>query len=469
LFAIACASKGHDVAADDERDKPAKNDDDEGMSSNADDEEEEDSAAPRLEPTYHGGIRPLIEQNCLGCHVEGGIGPFPLDEWSAVRDVSPLVVAAVVSGIMPPWPADPDCRDLRDAPPMTEDDRELFMEWQREGFPEGDEDDYREPEPLDAIDPGEPTVVLSTTEPYTPPPLTDNYRCFPLVDGEFPEDGYLTGMDILPGARDQVHHVQIHRVSGADAAMVRELDAENEGAGYPCNAGTGVASQNMFSYRPGSRGVHFEEGDAAFIEAGSSLLIQVHYNTQFLPRGEEPEPDETKVALWTLAPGELPDRVVYRSGTIASLNIPAGEPNYVTQTQATMQSLSTFGGLLGIGGTYVPGEVVGMTPHAHHLASRLAATLTRADGSEECLIEVPDWDFHWQLDYMYKTILAFDPADMLTVTCEYDNSPENQAVVDGVKVMPRNVTWGEGSLDEMCLHYIWFRYDREAFLQARGN
>ena len=30
---------------------------------------------------------------------------------------------------------------------------------------------------------------------------------------------------------------------------------------------------------------------------------------------------------------------------------------------------------------------------------------------------------------------------------------EHQPVADGVQQTPRNVTFGEGSLDEMCLHY----------------
>ena len=55
--------------------------------------------------SYHADIRPVIERNCLGCHVEGGVGPFPLDTWEAVHGVSALVVAAVSSGRMPPWPA----------------------------------------------------------------------------------------------------------------------------------------------------------------------------------------------------------------------------------------------------------------------------------------------------------------------------------------------------------------------------
>jgi hypothetical protein len=31
------------------------------------------------------------------------------------------------------------------------------------------------------------------------------------------------------------------------------------------------------------------------------------------------------------------------------------------------------------------------------------------------------------------------------------------------------VTFGEGSLDEMCLHYVWLRMDRAAFLSALGR
>jgi hypothetical protein len=40
------------------------------------------------------------------------------------------------------------------------------------------------------------------------------------------------------------------------------------------------------------------------------------------------------------------------------------------------------------------------------------------------------------------------------VECHYDNSPGNQPVVDGQRLPPRDVTWGEGTHDEMCLSYI---------------
>jgi hypothetical protein len=179
-------------------------------------------------------------------------------------------------------------------------------------------------------------------------------------------------------------------------------------------------------------------------------------------------PDQTKVALWTLPEGALPDHVIYRGGSVAPFTIPAGEPAYVAQTTSPMMRVSAVGGTFGMGGVFVPGEVIGMTPHAHHLASRMSATLIHPDGTTECMIDVPDWDFHWQLDYLYTRGLAYGPEDQLSVTCEYDNSAANQAVVDGAQLLPREVGWGEGSLDEMCLHYVWMRYDRAAFLEARN-
>lgn len=35
-------------------------------------------------PTYHADIVPLIQRECLTCHVEGGIGPFRLDSYDTV-------------------------------------------------------------------------------------------------------------------------------------------------------------------------------------------------------------------------------------------------------------------------------------------------------------------------------------------------------------------------------------------------
>jgi len=44
-----------------------------------------------------------------------------------------------------------------------------------------------------------------------------------------------------------------------------------------------------------------------------------------------------------------------------------------------------------------------------------------------------------------------------------------EPVIQGERLQPRQVGWGDGSLDEMCLSYVWVRYDRDAYLKALGR
>jgi hypothetical protein len=416
--------------------------------------------------TYHEHLRALLELHCVDCHVAGGVGPFPLDSYEAAVPVAELMTAAVASGAMPPWPARQDCHPLRDVRALSAEDIQVFADWVANDMAEGDPADYDAPEPR-GRDLGAPTIEMDAGEGYVPDvSLDDEYRCF-VLDGTFEANTFVTAMDIIPGVREQVHHVQIHRIPGSSLAQARSSDAASPGLGYQCFGGVGISgSENMFSWRPGSTAIVFEEGDAGFIEAGSSVVIQVHYNNQFIPIGEQPKPDLTKIALWTLPEGELPERIVTRTGTTSGINLPAGDPDVVTESSTAMSRVSTVGrGFLG-GGTFIAGEIIGMTPHMHNLGTRLSSEIVRADGTRGCMVDVPGWSFEWQMDYLFDEPVTYASGDRLTIRCEYDNSPANQAVINGEQVTPRDVTWGEGSLDEMCLNYVWVRYPREAFFAA---
>ncbi len=56
------------------------------------------------------------------------------------------------------------------------------------------------------------------------------------------------------------------------------------------------------------------------------------------------------------------------------------------------------------------------------------------------LLEVADWDFHWQLNYQLAEPVRFEPGDALYLRCTFDNTAGTEAV-----------HWGEGSGDEMCV------------------
>ena len=54
--------------------------------------------------TYHGNTRAIIEKNCVTCHVDGGVAPFPLDSYDKVKAVAAAAAFSVENGTMPPWP-----------------------------------------------------------------------------------------------------------------------------------------------------------------------------------------------------------------------------------------------------------------------------------------------------------------------------------------------------------------------------
>jgi hypothetical protein len=92
-----------------------------------------------------------------------------------------------------------------------------------------------------------------------------------------------------------------------------------------------------------------------------------------------------------------------------------------------------------------------------HLAgTAIKMSRTSSDGEEDCLFDVPRWDYNWQQLYVYdgdfKSLPRLAGEDSLQVSCTMDNTDGNPflqeylggAVKGGVKL-------GESTEDEMCL------------------
>jgi hypothetical protein len=70
-------------------------------------------------------------------------------------------------------------------------------------------------------------------------------------------------------------------------------------------------------------------------------------------------------------------------------------------------------------------------------------------------VGIPAWDFSWQGAYPLEAPVVLAPSDELFLSCTWDNSAENQPIVDGEVGAPRDVSWGEGTSDEMCLSTLY--------------
>jgi mono/diheme cytochrome c family protein len=386
--------------------------------------------------TYHKDVRAIFEQSCIECHggpPEDRIAPFSLDSWetASVAVMNWDIVAAVESGAMPPWmPAD-GCRQLADNRSLPAEARTRISLWKAAGYPQGNPLDYVAPPARRATALGEPTLTLRVAAPYTPT-IDDEYTCFGLTDDNSaaytaPEEGYLIAIQVLPGEPSEVHHVQVHRTDGAPAAGPTN-----------CSGFIAGSAENMFSWRPGSTPLYYPEGSAARISKGNGFTVQIHYNAAFSVNGKQP--DQTRVAFWFMPEGK-PRSLITRMQVFGPVNIPANDPEVISNGSETVSG---------------PSEIVGITPHAHMLATTMSASANIA-GKDECLINIPKWDYHWQGDYLFETPLATDGGARINITCVWNNSQAMQPVVNMQQLQSRNVAFGEGSFEEMCLHYIWLR------------
>ncbi|MEZ4464489.1 MAG: hypothetical protein R3F43_08270 [bacterium] len=387
-------------------------------------------------PTFHADIKPLVNAQCVSCHHEGGAAPFALETAEQVAAMAPAALASIEAGRMPPWQPDPACRHYRRERILTAEQKATFKAWVEAGSPAGEPTQAEEQaQVIDFV----ADISTSPAEPYVADTeRPDDYRCFAL-DADFAEDTFLAGAQVVPGDKAVVHHVLVYLVPPEKLAALDALDAEDEGPGYTCYGGTGLGNTGpIVGWVPGMQPNFYEEGIARYGPAGSRMVMQIHYNTL----AAAPAPDLTTVQFQTYD-GPQPYVIDTKPQANLAIEIPAGDSQSEQVREFTNRGTE-------------PLEVVGVAPHMHVLGQRIKVEVIRADGGEECLIDIPDWDFNWQQSYEFldgeRVVIA--PGDKFRLTCLYDNSAANQPVVNGEQLEPRDVEWGEGTLDEMCLNFV---------------
>lgn len=379
--------------------------------------------------TYYKDVLAITQTACQGCHVQGGVGPFPLSSYAEAQKNHVQMAAATQARRMPPWMPSDDCQSFKDARALSQDQIDTLYSWSKDNAPEGDPADAPPPPMGTGQTLVGPYSELDIGGEYTPV-TTDDYRCF-VLDPKLTADSDLTGHEFIAGVRAEVHHVLVYSGSLAE---LQAKDQAGAGLGYTCYGGPGIASpQLVAAWVPGSSATLYPSGTGIPIKAGAGLVMQIHYNTL-----NAKQPDRSKIRL-QFAATRVPRPALLTSLAENTFRIPAGAVDYSASNSLTTPSNVTLWGV---------------APHLHQLGKRAKIEALPPGGNSQCLIDIPRWDFHWQQAYALQTPLTVHSSDTIQVECTYDNRQANQPVIDGVQQAPRDVTWGEGTLDEMCLSFL---------------
>ena len=404
---------------------------------------EQEGQAPEALLTYYEHAKPILDARCAGCHSEGNIGPFSLDNYQDAFVAHASMREAVVSGQMPPWQPDPCCTDYRFDESLRPDERETLLAWIAQGALEGDPAD--EAPAIEVDRPGLTRVDARTTmpEPFTPVPIigADEVRCF-LLDYEFAENTFVTGLNVVPGNRSMVHHVIVLTIDGKNADKLEAKGGEDGRPGWDCYgelAGDGVQPTGALGgMTPGSQGVVLPDGLGRKVKAGSRIVLNMHYDT-----GAGFGSDQTTLEMQfaETITAELKGTAVANPLWLAEggMPIPAGEPNARFFFSYDPTTLTTKG---------KPFLIYSVNHHMHELGTLARIAILRADGTEECLLNITDWDFDWLAEYFFAEPIPFNPGDKLFVECHFDNTAANQRFIDGEQIEPRDIDWGTD--EEMC-------------------
>lgn len=419
-------------------------------------------------PTWHQDVAPVVHARCGSCHGGDGIA-FDLTHPDTAQAWASAMSAAVDEGRMPPWDAGEttDCQPVAAwaaDPRPTQEERDLLRAWAQAGGPLGDAATASalpevEPEVLPRID-----DVLTPLQPYTVEGPGDDFVCFSVDPGRA-EDGWLAGLQVVPGDPLVAHHALVYLDPHAESEALA-----GEDGWYDCFGGAGVSDADLLvTWVPGT-GPTVAPGDAGLsVPAGARLVFQMHYHPA----------DEARVDLTTIElmwHDERPE-YEYRVGLIGNaehaddgllagpnddgepeFRIPAGA---VDHTETQLYELGVVPEL----------PLVSVGAHMHYIGKAFELWVERSapdadEPAEECVLAVPDYRYEWQRMYAYAGAVGDGPVvssgDKLRIRCTYDNSLDHEgtraALEDAGLDAPIDVYLGEETLDEMCIAMIGFVY-----------
>ena len=427
-------------------------------------------SAQTSRPSFGKDIAPIVYAKCVTCHRPGEVAPMSLRTYDEVRPWARAIKSKIISRQMPPWYAEGDHRTWRNDRRLSQAEIDTIVAWVDAGAPRGNDSDVP---PLPQFAQGwnhpsgrPPDVIIEAPEMKVPAEGESPWQ-FAYVKLPFQGDVWVAAAQVVPGNRPVVHHVMVTSVT---LSPDTELDAEGRvlpgrsprganvtpviGGSTPPRADNGGFNGG---WEPGvDAAVVFPQGVAERI-SGTHFLFNLHYQ----PSGKATT-DKTRVGLW-LQKGPVTHEIggvagggggfggtvflvdgkeltgqftamvtqdVLPQGTVTVPNIPALADQYrLTSIQPIRQETTLY--------TF--------QPHMHLRGKSMKYTAVFPDGREEVLLDVPKYDFNWQIIYELAEPITLPAGSVIRVDAVWDNSPKNR-----YNPKPeQEVRWGEQSWDEM--------------------
>ncbi len=372
---------------------------------------------PHGDVTYNNQIIRLLQKRCVECHRAGEVAPFALVDYHEVVGWAPMMREVIDEGRMPPWFADPAHGSFANDVRLTAEEKTLFRTWVDNGCPKAMPETCRRRRTLPRVgkwcEPDQ--VIYMRDEPYAVPAEgVVAYQYF-VVDPHFTEDKWVQAAEARPGNRGAVHHM---------IAFV-QAPPKREKTGNDFRRGGGLVG-----YTPGDRARIYPPGVAAYIPAGSKFIFQMHYT----PNGTKQE-DRSYIGLKFADPSTVKRRARGGAAVNRRFTIQPGAQNQEVKALYTFDRDTLLATLF---------------PHMHLRGKSFSYVARYPNGTNEILLDVPHYDFNWQLRYVLTEPKLMPRGTVLECVAHFDNSEDNLANPN-----PKApVRWGDQAFEEMMIGFF---------------
>ncbi len=392
----------------------------------------DDTPAP---VTFAKDVLPILQRNCQSCHRPGQIAPMSLLSYEEVRPWARAIKTKVESRQMPPWFADPQYGRFANDRSLGQPDIDTIVKWVDGGAPQGNPADA--PQAIEWPADGwqiKPDIIVRGPEfrvPAHPPKNVIEWTTMVVPSG-FTKATWVTSMELKPSDLSVTHHICITfrphtpnvkyyvmnwQESPRDAEGVAITEEGQQapppsarpGGGSP-NAGVGPGTGGgFFCYVPGVQADDYRlYGAAKLIPANADITFAAHYT----PSGKEVV--DRPLVGFTVA--ETPPQKQWISYGISgggpTFAIPPNDSNYLSPPMEMEFTTDV--------------DLVQMMPHMHLRGKDMTYHLVYPDGRDEIVLNVPKYDFNWQIVYRPQTTIRIPKGAKLHVDAHYNNGTSNK-------------------------------------------
>ncbi len=441
------------------------------------------SAAPAgAPPTFTKDVAPIVFEKCASCHRKGEVAPMTLTSYEEVRPWAKVIKNKVVSREMPPWFADSaHSLPMRNDRSLSQAQVDTIVAWVDGGAPRGSDADLPAmPKFTEGWTAGrEPDYILEMPVEFSIPAEGELGVQMFYTKVPFAEDRFAETLEIRPRNRAVVHHAGVFVVDipeGAKIVAGRLILPDGKAS---TDRGQGIAGRaeetalpgasKLLSWVPG-RGVDSHRVDIGKrIPAGKYINWQVHYN----PTGK-PETDRTRLGIWfnkvpvthELLIRQAGDPLATTKGGLSLYRAEGKEVEYAADEGNTQRrrgktpNIPPYAedwSLTGVTPVTEDITLYAMSPHMHLRGKSLRWVIVYPDGREQTILDVPKFDFNWQIQYELAEPLHIPAGSKILGIGKYDNSPKNKW-----NPSPNlEVYWSEQSWDEMYQPFTEYSVDSQ--------